>query len=428
MHAAVSDALRIRERCILAVSGGVDSMVMLHAAAAVVSHERMVVATFDHGTGDEATRAAELVAEQATALGIECVSERAGRTLTSEAELRAGRWEFLRRVGARLGGAVCTAHTADDQIETVLMRVMRDAGARGLAALFAESDIVRPLLAFTRADVLEYARRRRVRWVEDPTNASPAYLRNRVRHDLLPALRRAHSGIDAELMAVATRASRWRLDVDQHVSRVVAPRLRARGRGLDVDAAALAGVSADGLATLWPAIAARAGLALDRRGTVRLAEFTGRARVGARIQLSGGWEVIRSRDALQLRASSGTRPTPAALALSDVTSWYDWSFRPTRGDLIDNDWCAWLRPDCRHVIRSWEPGDAMGTRASGRARKVKELLSEAGVTGHQRAGWPVVIAEHDGEIVWVPGVRRSEAASDPAGQPGLSFVCEYINR
>jgi len=64
--------------------------------------------------------------------------------------------------------------------------------------------------------------------------------------------------------------------------------------------------------------------------------------------------------------------------------------------------------------------------AARRTRKVKELLSRAGVTGHDRMNWPVVTVGDD--IIWIPGVRRSEVAADSAGQPWLSFLCEYLNR
>jgi tRNA(Ile)-lysidine synthase len=413
---------------VLAVSGGVDSMVLLHAAAAVVPRVRLLVATFDHGTGAEATRAAACVVERAAALGIESVSERATTRLASEADLRTARWDFLRRVATRFDGIVCTAHTADDHIETVLMRILRDAGARGLAALSAEGGIVRPLLGFRRAQLVRYARRFRVQWVEDPSNASAKYLRNRLRRDLLPALRRVRPSIDAELLEVSAKAARWRSEVEAHVARAVPARAVAGGNGFDVDVAALAGHSPGSLLVLWPAIAARAGVTLDRRGMRRLAEFTANARVGARIQLSGGWEVTRSRDALQLRASREAKPTPSALALSHTTSWYEWSFRPAQQSVDDDAWFAWLPSDRPLVIRAWTAGDTMGVRPSGRARKVKRLLSEAGVTGHQRVAWPVVVAEDGGEILWIPGVRRSDAASDPAGRSGLSFVCEYVNR
>jgi tRNA(Ile)-lysidine synthase len=286
------------------------------------------------------------------------------------------------------------------------------------------------MLGVTRRDVVAHARRRRLTWVEDPSNASAKYLRNRIRADLLPAMRRLHPSIDAELLEVAATAARWRSQVAAFVAETIGVRFISGGAGLDVDAATLAGYPAQSLAILWPAIAARVGVTLDRRGTLRLADFTLRARVGSRVQLSGGWELIRSRDALQLRASREAQPTPSPLALSDATSWYEWSFRRVDRPDANDAWFACLPADRPLVVRAWGPGDAMRVRASGRVRKVKHLLSKAGVTGHQRRLWPVVVAQDGGEIVWIPGVRRSDAALESASRPGagLSFFCEYVNR
>ncbi|HEY5060251.1 MAG TPA: tRNA lysidine(34) synthetase TilS, partial [Gemmatimonadaceae bacterium] len=200
---SVRAALRPRPRVVLAVSGGLDSMVLLDAAAATVPRGQLVVATFDHGTGTAATAALDLVRRCCTLLGIEFVGGHAAGALETESELRDARWNFLREVAAACGAAVSTAHSADDQVETVLMRVLRDAGARGLAGLYAESEIVRPLIRLTRRDLARYARAQGLAWVEDPSNGSSRYLRNRVRHDLLPALRHVRIGIDADLLAIA---------------------------------------------------------------------------------------------------------------------------------------------------------------------------------------------------------------------------------
>lgn len=400
-------------------------MVLLDAAAATIPRERLRVATFDHGTGSAAIAARSLVERSATALGIPCLAERAARALTSEADLRDARWTFLRHVAARERGVVCTAHTADDQVETVLMRVLRGAGARGLAGLYATSDIVRPLLRFTRRDLARYARANGVTWIEDPSNASPRYLRNRLRHDLLPALRRAQPSIDAAILSSAKEAARWRDEVEAFVAQHVELR-RVGADGLDVAAFSLAGRSEAELSILWPAIAARVGLTLDWRGTERLAAFTGSNRVGARVQLSGGWQVVRSRDTFQLRASRHIHPVEEPLALSNMVQWGSWSFRPATSELGADSWSAWLPVDRPLTVRPWRAGDAMTDRAGRRPRKVKHLLSDAGVTGHERAGWPVVVAGD--QIVWIPGIRRGDAATARSGRPGLAFICEYVNR
>jgi tRNA(Ile)-lysidine synthase len=429
MRQSIGDALRPHARAVLAVSGGLDSMALLDAAVASTPREQLTVATFDHGTGPAATEARRLVERTATALGVACVANCADRPLASEAEFRVARWKFLREVAGREGGVVCTAHTADDQIETVLMRVLRDAGARGLAGLYATSDIVRPLVRLTRRDVSRYARARKLTWIEDPSNASARYLRNRLRRDLLPALRRARPSIEDELLSLARDAARWRDDVDAFVGEHVGLRRVCAGAGLDIDVSSLGEYSGDGLSILWAAIVARVGLALDRRGTARLAAFAGQSRVGSRVQLSGGWEVVRSRDAFQLRASGHGQPAEMPLVSSSTLNWGAWTFRPATGEArLDgaDSWSAWLPVDRPLVVRRWQPGDAMADRAGKPARKVKRFLSDGGVTGHERAAWPVVLAGD--QIVWIPGIRRGDVATARSGRPGLAFVCEYLNR
>lgn len=410
----------------LAVSGGLDSMVLLDAAAAAVARERLTIATFDHGTGAAATAACELVERSAASLGINCIAGRATSPLASEAELRDARWRFLRDVAAGASAVVCTAHTADDQVETVLMRILRDAGARGLAGLYASGSVLRPVVRLRRRDLARYARAQGLTWVEDPSNDSLRYLRNRVRHELLPALRRANPSIDDVLLATARKAARWRAEVEAYVTQAIETRLVERNEALNVRAASLAEHDPSVLAVLWPAIAARVGVTLDRRGTARLSDFTVTARVGSRIQLSGGWEVVRSRDAFQLRASADRYPDQEFLSSSGTIRWGGWSFHPAAISDGSDCWSAWLPADRPLWVRSWQPGDAMTVRFGQRPRKVKRFLSDAGVTGHDREGWPVVLAGD--QIVWIPGIRRGEAATARSGRPGLAFACEHLNR
>jgi tRNA(Ile)-lysidine synthase len=418
VRSAVRDALDSCEHVVFAVSGGIDSMVLLHAAAACCDRDRMTVATFDHGTGPAATEAYRLVAAHCRDLGIAFVGGRADRALESEAEFRDARWRFLRATATTKGARIATAHTETDQIETVLMRVLRGAGARGLATLYAPSDIVRPLVRLRRATIAAYAATSGVSWVEDPSNASSRYLRNRVRHDLLPALRAVRPTIDDELLACARTAAEWRRELEVAVD--ASDALTAVRDGLDVRAQSISSLSLDELTIVWPAIAARAGVTLDRRGTARVATFTRDSRVGSRIQLAGGWQVIRSREAFELRMLDETSPAAEALATDRRVRWGNWSFRPSSKPVHHGAMSAWLPGQGSLSVRAWRPGDSMAARAGGRRRKVKELLSRAGITGHERRAWPVVLA--DDEIVWIPGVRLSEAAQ--TSQSGLLFVCE----
>ncbi len=423
---------------VLAVSGGVDSMALLEAAAESLPPRRLLVATFDHATGVHSARAVELVARRSAELGLPVVIGRRaddGRD-TSEASLRDARWEFLRSVAATADGVIVTAHTRDDQVETVLMRIMRGAGARGIAGLQPSDTVRRPLLQLSRADIVAFARRKHIEWHDDPSNASRRYLRNRVRHDVLPAMRAVHPGIDDELLALSARAAEWRRALDDVVD--VAVDMRVNGRALDVALATLAGYSRESLAVLWPAMVARVGIALDRRGTMRVVEFSSQGRVGARIQLSGGWEVARGREHLEVRRQRERDIELVPVSLRGRTRFGSWCFEPvvekearspellsesgSSRDGVADPWMAVLPEDVPLVVRRWRAGDMMTFRTRGPARKVKRFLADAGITGRRRWEWPVVLAGD--EIVWIPGICRRHAATGRPGTPARPYRCE----
>jgi tRNA(Ile)-lysidine synthetase-like protein len=298
---AVSSAFNGAERVLLAVSGGLDSMVLLHASSSLPRslRPRLRVASFDHRTGDAAKRATQRVGRASRAAGLEFVIGCAGTSHSTEHEWRQQRWTFLRAEAEKFRAPVSTAHTLDDQVETVFIRALRGAGPRGLAGLYAESEVLHPFLEVTRSVLAAYAESHGVAYVDDPTNLSRAHLRNRVRHDLLPAIARVRPTFASELLDVARGAAGWRAAIDQIAEGV---RVAHHEDGsLRIARSDLAGYSADSLRVLWPAIAARVGVIMDRRGTQRLAQFTIDGATGGAIQLSGGVEVRMYRDYMLVR-------------------------------------------------------------------------------------------------------------------------------
>jgi tRNA(Ile)-lysidine synthase len=245
-----------------------------------------------------------MVARESARLGFECVAGRATTTGTREEEWRHARWEFLQGLAALRDGIVVTAHTRDDQVETVFMRILREAGPRGLAGLYAESEIVRPFLEISRSTLERYARERAINYIQDPSNADRRHLRNRVRLDILPSILGKHPAFAEELLALAKRAAEWRRSVEELLPAIdVTP----EGDGaLRVSRSSLRGYDADSLRVLWPALAARASVVMDRRGTHRAAEFTMKGETGGAIQLSGGVEIVMSREHMLLRRAPHT--------------------------------------------------------------------------------------------------------------------------
>ncbi|MEO7217192.1 MAG: tRNA lysidine(34) synthetase TilS [Gemmatimonadaceae bacterium] len=286
---------------LLAVSGGMDSMVLLDAGAKTLDHAGLTVATFDHGTGPAARKASRVVARHALDLGVGCVTGTAPKTGRSEAEWRAARWEFLDDVAARLDATVVTAHTLNDQVETVMIRALRGAGPRGLAGLYAESPIARPLLETTRAEIATYVAGNGLPYVTDPSNSDRRHLRNRVRLDLLPALERAAPGFAGSLLEISEKAAAWRAQMEAIA--LSFPMMSDSPESHSFQRRPLSVFPGASLRYLWPALCARAGIILDWRGTERLAEFTIEGETGQQIQLSGGVTVYMERQAITFRSA-----------------------------------------------------------------------------------------------------------------------------
>ncbi|MHB1224626.1 MAG: tRNA lysidine(34) synthetase TilS [Gemmatimonadaceae bacterium] len=425
--AALERSLAGRRRLVLAVSGGLDSMALLHAVARWrPAGVRVTVATFDHGTGPTARRAARMVRRAARRLGLPVVVGRARLAGADEDAWRVARWRFLSAVAARRRAVVVTAHTRDDQLETVVQRILRGSGPRGLAALLAPSPARRPWLDVPRAALAAWVAVAAVPFVADPSNDSRRHQRNRVRHDLLPALLRLHPELGGELLALGRRAAAWRAAVERVVDGLGVTR-DASGSAV-VARAALAGYSPGELAVLWPALAGRAGVRLDRRGTRRLAAFTISAGSVGRVPLSGGAEVVVLTDRLIIRVRRPALPMDRVLDGEVVTG----SFRFTPADPVAvaadgaDLWVGTLPAGVALTVRGWRPGDRILAPGARAARRVKRYLAEAGIPGPLREGWPVVLAA--GEIVWIPGVCRGVAATARPGRPALLYVCERIRR
>ena len=405
-------------------------MTFLHlVAAGGETHRVAAVASFDHRTGLHSEKAANLVTSEATALGFPVVTARAAEPLDdkgTEAVWRRARWAFLRDVGIAHGATVATAHTRDDQIETVCLRILRGSGARGLAGLLADSDIARPIVRVSRDELARWAAAHDVPHVEDPSNLSRAHLRNRVRLDILPVLELAQPTIREWLADLGERAAVLRREVELFVHQL--PHTVAKGE-LAISKPALHAYDAESLALIWTVLAAKVGATLDRRGTRRLSEFTNSeaGTTGAVMQLSGGFEIVRRRDSYLLRRTA-PGAADAERSLAGEVHWGDWTFTTdSNTDLAPPDlWEARIPRGGQATLRQWRPGDRM-QQANGRpARRVKRFLADAGIVGPERSGWPVVVVND--EVVWIPGIGRSDAATVRSGRPEQRYRCERSHR
>lgn len=243
---------------LVALSGGADSVALLRALHAVREKNpgdgQLLAAHFNHGLrGHQAEQDAAWVAELCKTLKVPLTQGQTTSTLTSEESARESRYEFLVTTAHSLGVRyLATAHTADDQVETVLMRVLRGSGIDGLAGIPATRPasgsvtLVRPLLGVRRGEIEAYLTEIDQPYRTDCTNAESIYTRNWVRNQLLPLVRDRLGGeVDAAVLRLSEQAGEWQTAIDELVSPLLESAFDLQGSGpLSIDPKPLAGLPA----------------------------------------------------------------------------------------------------------------------------------------------------------------------------------------
>jgi tRNA(Ile)-lysidine synthetase-like protein len=205
---------------LVAVSGGVDSVALLHLLLKSKDVE-LVVAHYDHGIRVDSYLDRELVEATAEGYDLPFVTEQGKLGVeASEAVARTARYHFLFSQAKMLGcEAVITAHHQDDLLETALLNLIRGTGRKGLASLRSTNQIVRPLLHVTKTELTAYAKSNKLVWREDSTNQDPKYARNRVRQSLMPPLNERVGARDY-LLALIENTDRLNKQIDTSIARL----------------------------------------------------------------------------------------------------------------------------------------------------------------------------------------------------------------
>jgi tRNA(Ile)-lysidine synthase len=410
-----------------AVSGGADSVALLRVLLELRGELGIVLSAVHvhHGIrGKEADDDERFVAELAAKFDLPMHRERADvpghafrEKISVESSARELRYEFFKRLLATgTCDKIATAHTLDDQAETVLLRIVRGTGTRGLAAIPPLRDaspqltarIVRPLLGTQRSEIEAYLRRLGQSWREDSTNKDRKHMRNRVRHELLPLLEAEFNpGVRQSLVNLAEIA-------------------RAEEEHWTAE-----------LAHLWPKLISQQGdvtsvsrdkllaipLALRRRALVDLADHldlpVGFDDIelmlhlaedrGTEHEFESGWLVVSSKHNLEFRQRRafpqanayslplevpGSLELPTQLRIQARLLQAEDASRYNSATLL-----AYDRLELPLQIRNWQPGDRFWAAGSKQAEKLKRLFQERHIPAEDRTTWPVVLSgEH---IVWV---------------------------
>jgi tRNA(Ile)-lysidine synthase len=448
--------LRPGLRVAVGLSGGADSVALLRALAERSRELGLVLhaAHLHHGLrGEEADADLAFARSLAADLGLpfhearvdteaeakaNAASAKPAETIEEAARrLRYG-W-FRQLMASGEVEAVATAHTRDDQAETVLAKFLRGAWTEGLSGIhpvveFPEGRILRPLLSTTRAEVEAYLAALGQQWREDSSNRHPTFTRNRIRHELLPLLEGWNPRLREHLAQMAQLAldeeAWWQTELARMGPQLLLPGKPVRGGGRE----AADGLALDvtRLAALAPALQRRLlryateqlGAAVDFPSTEALRTMALAGRAGQKLELAQGLRAERTHRELRLAvlpvAKAGTAAAESAPEYTVAIP----------GEILAPAFGLRLRIEATGThegqtatLRNWKPGDRVRLRHSSGPSKVKEVLERLRVTGSSRAFWPVL--ELDGRIAWMrgvevepePGIRIEATSLEAAAKP-----------
>jgi tRNA(Ile)-lysidine synthase len=430
------DLIKRGGKILVAVSGGLDSMTLLHALKKLSAKNRwqLVAAHFNHRLRGRASDADDqLVRKTAAAMKLRIVAESADvkafaatSKLSLEMAARKLRHEFLARAARKQKiKTIALAHHADDQVELFFLRLLRGAGGEGLAGMKWRSpspadktiSLVRPLLDFSKSEIAEFARENKIHFREDATNFSSDFLRNRIRNELLPLLRKKYQpGLDKAVLrlmeiigaesefageAAQNAASSLRLDKirppagscvfnDLPVAiqrRVLQSQLAEAGVAPDFDLIESLRQSAD----CFVSIGRKVSIARDAGGKIfsRAESIARFSESGLAVNLGRAGEATFGNRKFRWRLRSWKKMLPP--------------FRKSGAEYFDAD-----KIGGGVVLRHWRAGDRFQPIGLKSSAKLQDLFVNAKISAARRREL-VLAATADGEIFWVEGLRISDS-------------------
>ncbi|MCB9421671.1 MAG: tRNA lysidine(34) synthetase TilS [Ardenticatenaceae bacterium] len=427
-------------KLLIAVSGGPDSLALLHTLAAIFPPKSLVVVHLNHGWRAEAAEEAEFVQDTAVSLHIPCHIEKCdvislarAEGLSLEEAGRKARYNFFAQMARQMGAkAIAVGHHADDQAETVLMHLLRGSGLAGLRGMLPVSRLpgaedlwlVRPLLTTSRAEIEQYCREHNLDPVTDPTNEDTTYFRNRLRHELLPHLASYNPQIAQRLQYLATvTAADYALIEQLTQEKWVAISKESGPDWLTLDKTgwqalplslrrsslrqAVRQLRSDLRDVGFESIE-QARLVVERGATGQQATLPGGLLLTVgydQLTIAAGLEAVPDYLPQVIGETAVSLPTPGQVQLAD-----DWILmaqiveNPDWNQVMRNPdpWQAFVAAERPLFIRPRQPGEKMQPLGmNGQSNKLKEIMIDRKIPARLRANWPIVAVEN--HPVWLVG-------------------------
>ncbi len=396
-------------RWVIAFSGGLDSSVLLHLCAQLFPSERLLACHIDHQLQSCSAHWLERCSGECQRLGIPFVGERVTPLDSSEAAARNARYAVFEAL-LQPGDCLLLAQHAGDQSETLLLRLLRGAGVRGLAGMplqrpLGRGQLLRPLLDQPRDRLEQWARQQGLSWIEDPSNRSDRYARNWLRNRILPQLRQRWPGLD-QRVAAATAQLREAAEILDERAAEDLQEVGVAGGGVALDALQRLSLARQrNLLRFW--VFGHSGRRLSAQELLQCEQLiAARPDRSPELQL-GEYCLCRYRGRLYLRRPLPQNSPPQRLTLSAAP------VRLQQGTLNFIRSGQGLAPGSRVELVYRRGGERLRPLGRGGSVALKQLLQEAGVPPWLRESWPLLM--RDGRILAVPGICLCEGAAEDGG-------------
>jgi tRNA(Ile)-lysidine synthase len=431
---AKNELVKKNETIVLAVSGGPDSLCLLHLFNRLASayNLKLVVAHLNHGLRPEAALEEAGVAALAAQLNLPFKTKRVNirsykkrLKLSEEAAGRRARYRFLLRVARSFqADAIALGHHRDDQAETVLLNLLRGSGIDGLSGMLPLRrlngiKLIRPLLDFRRSEIETYCLDQGLEPYTDSSNLETEYTRNKIRLDLIPHLeKRYNPQIREALAGLAELAAEDRLYFEHQLRKKTGKLAEQRGNYTFLDLSSFNNLPRALSSRILRQLLShyRTGRELGRVHLNQLLKLAKDGNTGARLHLPGGLRALKTNDSLILARKNDLKPQkigeqellipgftklPGGKAISArLTQKDDLDWPPQRSSAyLDFD----TIPPGRIMIRSRQPGDRFHPQGATGSKKLKSFLIDQKVDQMMRDSLPLVTV--GGAIIWVAGLR-----------------------
>ncbi|MDD3481090.1 MAG: tRNA lysidine(34) synthetase TilS [Patescibacteria group bacterium] len=391
-----------KKKLILAVSGGVDSVVLLDLFACLLPKSNLFVAHVNHGLRKEADKDEAFALDLAGSYGIKFYSKKLKLVKKDEGTARAARYDYLLGLRDELGADyIVTAHHANDQLETILLNLTRGAGPVELWGMKELSGpILRPLLGNTREDILAYAKKKKLKYVLDETNNDTTYSRNLIRHKVVPELLRINPSLLSGISNNSKVAGELREYLDDELSRydsekvlisslLSMPPFLARElikRNLQTLIGYKGNIYAKNIEAVYELLTKKGEKKTEIKGKV--------------IEKSGKYLIFGTIEPKKERAKRLVIGRKIIFGGHTIICKLDRSAPREDNILLPASFSDKLK------VRTWQSGDKIVTPSG--TKKVQDIFTDAKIPRRKRVSWPIVVAGE--EILWLPLLASSRVA------------------